>query len=389
MSERLVRRHRLNLAVAFLSGLVLWMTVGCQAPDVASSPVAPATPEAALAPPPKPRVLTYDRRGVDLMARLLQGGGRTAEVTQIEAALRDLERSGMPYEEALAAVARRYGVWPHSQYGTTAVLIDRLDVGVPVLVQLQDTEDSKTRYFALIEKYGSTVPTYLARLDDGTLIKFTEAELWRRWNRRRFWMMTACPPERGSWELSALEHISRMQFYDAAGQFEVADADAAKALLLDGRNPDLCVALAVRERMRGRLEAAEELLRRVLARQPDYVRAMNNLAYLLTEQGRNPEEAEKLARAAVLREPTNPRVLDTLAFVLQSQQRRAEALPLYERAHQRALHMPPAARREIGFHLIRAYLQQERRDEAGLILQELLREDPGLLVPPDLENLAR
>lgn len=341
------------------------------------------------APVVKPRPLTYDRRGVDLLTRLLQGAGQTTVVSVVEGALRDLERSGMPYEEALAAVARRYGLWPHSQYGTTALLIDRLEVGVPVLVQLQDTEDRKTRYFALIEKYAATVPTYLARLDDGTLIRFTEAELWRRWNRTRFWMMTACPPARGGWTLSALEHISRMQFYDAAGQVELADQDAAKALLLDGRNPDLCVALAVRERMRGRLGPAEELLRRVLARNPDYVRAMNNLAYLLTEQGRHPEEAEKLAREAVLREPTNPRVLDTLAFVLQSQERWAEALPLYERAHQRALHMPPAVRREIGFHLIRAYLQQDRSGDAGLVLQELLREDPGLLIPPDLEKLTR
>jgi len=257
------------------------------------------------------------------------------------------------------------------------------------MVQLQDEAGrSQSRYFVLVDRYDTTGRVLRVRTGDGLPLAFSEGEFWRRWERVRFWMMTIGPPERGMWELSALEYASRMQFYDALGRYELGDLDAAKALLLEGKNCELCISIAVRERSRGRPEAAEALLRKVIAKGDSYVRAANNLAYLLAEQGRDLPEAEQLARTCVAREPTNPRVLDTLGFVLQTQGRWAEALPVYESAYLRARYATLAVRREIGLHLAQTYLALERRPEATRMTKELLTLDPNLLLPPALSALV-
>ena len=371
----------LAVGFAFLIGLA-----GCVSPPAPSAPAQPAAEAAPLAPAVAP-VDYAGGRGERALLLMVQRGGRTSTVEELTASVRELERTGMPAEEALAATARRQGLWPHAQYGTIDQLAERIHAGVFVLVQLQDTTDPQTFYYAVVTRHQPDARVFQIQTGDGRRFRMSEGELWARWKRVRFWMMTLCPPEAGRWDLSGLEHISRMQFLDGMGQHAQADIDAARALLLTEGKPDRLVTLGVRERARGRLPAAEDLLRRALARDPTHVRALNNLAYLLAEQGRNLDEAERLSRQAVLREPTNPRVLDTLGFVLQAQGRWEEALPVYERAYQRARHMIAAVRRDIGLHLVQVYLHLERREEAGRLLGELRQAEPGLLLSPELAEL--
>ena len=384
--------HFMRPACGWVLGLVILFT-GCAAPPEATPPSVPVAP----APPVHPLPVTQpsravphrDRSGVGALHLVLEQMGRTCEVAHLTAEVAKLESSGMPHEEALAAHARRHGLWAHAQYGRLDRLADRVRAAMPVLVQLQDAERrADQRYFAVVDAYQVSNRILRLRTGDGLPLAISEGEFWRRWERVRFWMMTVGPPELGTWELSALEYVSRMQFLDAAGRFEEGDADAAKALLLEGNQADLCISVAVRERARGRAEAAEALFRRAMDKEGAYVRAANNLAYLLAEQGRDLEEAEQLARACVLREPTNPRVLDTLAFVLQVRGRWADALPLYERAHQRARHMVLPVRREIGLHLARAYLETGQPAEAARLARELLVMDPAILLPSDLSRLV-
>lgn len=382
-------------ATVLLVGFLLPLVVGCQtapAPANKKSAHNPGTRSEVLPSPPGSaaparRVEIPDQKGTEVLAYVLQQAGRTTAVATLNVRLKQLEGKGLPREEALSVIVHEKGLWPHGQFGTVRMLRDRLTCQVPVLVQLQDTPDRKTRYFALMEP-GPATNVFRARLGSGEVVRFREADLWERWERVRFWMMTVAPPESACWELTALEHVSRLQFYDAAGLFEQADQDAAQALLLDGRNPEICVTLGVRERARGRPEAAEQLLRKALEGREDYVRAMNNLAYLLAEQGRDLSEAERLARAAAQREPTNPRVLDTVGYVLQVQQRWPEALPFYERAFQRSTHLPDAVRQEIGFHLARAYVQADKPESATYLLETMRKESPGLMLPSDLEGLS-
>lgn len=329
-----------------------------------------------------------DPKGLIALASILAQEKMPADAGQLAEEFARLEENGLSVQDALVALAKARGLWAYAHFSRIDRLSERLKAGMAVVVQLQtDPNRVQSRTFALVEHYDPTGGIVRVRAGDGVSQNITEGEFWKRWERLRFWLMTAGPPERGTWELSAWELVSRMQFHDSKGNFDAADADGAKALLLDGANPDLCISIAVRERMRGRPDEAEKLFRRAMNKQEGYIRAANNLAYLLAEQGRDLDEAEHLARECVLGESTNPRVLDTLGFVLQAQGRWSDATPIYERAYQRARSMTVVARREIGMRLARAYVHENRRAEAASIVKELLKMDPNLLLPAELAGL--
>ena len=127
----------LAVGFAFLIGLA-----GCVSPPAPSAPAQPAAEAAPLAPAVAP-VDYAGGRGERALLLMVQRGGRTSTVEELTASVRELERTGMPAEEALAATARRQGLWPHAQYGTIDQLAERIHAGVFVLVQLQDTTTRK------------------------------------------------------------------------------------------------------------------------------------------------------------------------------------------------------------------------------------------------------
>ena len=373
--------------------VLAFFAAGCQHPLPASAP--PAPPPAVVAAPgaATERIVPLRRKtgrpAGEALTQLLQGAGRTAEVEVVVGQLREQENNQVSLEESVAVVARRYDLWVHAQYGTPYLLKERLKAGVPVLIQFTPPPDRDDGAFVVVTAFHTNRSVYRVLNARGQAVDQEETFLQRDWATARYWMMTACRPERGRWTLTAFEHVSRMQYLDAAGQSARADADAAQALLKDGRNPELCVVVGVRERMRGRPAEAEVLWRRALDRDAGHVRAANNLAFLLAEQGRDLAEAETLARGAARREPTNPRVLHTVGYVLQAQQRAAEALTWYENAFARSVTEAPAVRRDLGIHLARAYLQQERTEDAARVVRRLRAEEPGLLLPAGLAELAR
>lgn len=378
------------LALLTASGLA---GAGCRhvppagAPAAAASAAPAAEVSSAPASAPAPVRRSTGRPAAEALTRLLQTAGRTVEVAEVRSALQDLERELVPLEEAVAVVARRQDLWVHAQYGGPARLRERLAAGVPVLVEFLPPPDRPGGSFAVVTAYHPNRQMFRVLNARGQAVDQPEPDLMRDWAPTHYWMMTACRPERGRWNLTPLEHLSRMQVQDAAGRYERGDADAAQALIKDGRNPELCVVLGARARARGRPEEAEILWRRALERDPEHVRAANNLAYLLAEQGRALPEAEGLARAAARREPTNPRVLHTVGFVLQARQREAESVPWLERAWNQSVAQPPAVRRDIGLHLAEVYAGLGRTEDAVKLLRSLRAEEPGLLLPPGLAGL--
>jgi tetratricopeptide (TPR) repeat protein len=380
--------HRL---VYFALGLGL--AAGCQHTSPRPAVPAPASGADVVVPaePARTNVVRLrrltGRPASEALSFLLRSAGRTTEVSTLAGEIKQLEETPMLLEEAVAAAARRQGVWVHAHYGTPAMLQERLAAGVPVMIQFAPPADRPGGAFLVVTAYHASRQMYRVLNARGEALDQPIPDLDRSWAASQRWMMIACRPERGRWPLSPFEHLSRMQFYDGAGHPEWADKDASQALLKGSRNPEVWVVLGARERSRGRAAAAEELWRRALAHEGTYVRSANNLAYLLAEQGEHLVEAEQLVRGAAQVEPTNPRVLHTLAYVLQVQGRWAEALPWYEKAWKQSVGQSDAARREMGFYLIRACLHENQRDRAAQVLATLRRLEPGLLVPSDLADL--
>lgn len=386
-------RPRRALASAVLA--VAALVAGCQHPP---NPAAPEPSSAAqpahLAPVAAPDRIVPMRRKTgrpagEALAQFLQGAGRTVEVAGVVAQLRAVQEKEVTLEESIAVVARRHDLWVHAQYGTPYLLKERLKAGVPVLVQFAPPSDGEEGTFAVVTAFYTNRSVYRVLNARGQAVDQEETFFQRDWAPTRYWMMTACRPERGRWSLTTLEHMSRMQYLDATGQRARADADAAQALLKNGRSPEVCVALGVRERLQGRAAEAETLWRRALAADPSHVRAANNLAFLLAEQRRNLDEAEALARGAARIEPTNPRILHTVGYVLQARQREDEALTWFENAFARSVTEAASVRSEIGLQLAGVYRDLNRLDDAARVVRRLRKENPGLLLPVEWNELAR
>jgi tetratricopeptide (TPR) repeat protein len=81
----------------------------------------------------------------------------------------------------------------------------------------------------------------------------------------------------------------------------------------------------------GRLEQAEELYRRVLAKEPDHTDALRLMAIIAHQRG-DYETALRHATAALERDPTDARAFNTRGGALRMMNRLEEALESYERA---------------------------------------------------------
>lgn len=79
----------------------------------------------------------------------------------------------------------------------------------------------------------------------------------------------------------------------------------------------------------GRFEQAEQRYRQVLARQPEQAMALNNLAWVLMQQGK--AGAVEAARRAASHAPANPAIRDTLGLALARERQFPEALEIQQR----------------------------------------------------------
>src|SRR5207248_11668112 len=112
---------------------------------------------------------------------------------------------------------------------------------------------------------------------------------------------------------------------------------------------------------------------KVLALSPNFVPALNNLAYIYSEKLSNLDRATELARKAHELVPAEPSVQDTFGWVLYRQGKYQEAAELLG---QSASKSPDKG--EIQFHLGMANYMMGRLDEARAALQK------AVSVPDDL-----
>lgn len=96
--------------------------------------------------------------------------------------------------------------------------------------------------------------------------------------------------------------------------FKQAEATARQALELVPGDPGTLLQLAGILERKGDLDAAEKILRDLLARDPGNANALNNLGYFLLERGSRVEEAYRLIEKAVTIEPVNGNFLDSLGW---------------------------------------------------------------------------
>ena len=102
--------------------------------------------------------------------------------------------------------------------------------------------------------------------------------------------------------------MARKEFGAAAGEFRKAIEMAPKAI-----PPRMGLASALEAQKKPKEAVA--VYREILKIQPEYAPVLNNLAYLLAEQGENLKEAEEMIERARKQAPKDPSLMDTAGWV--------------------------------------------------------------------------
>lgn len=119
-----------------------------------------------------------------------------------------------------------------------------------------------------------------------------------------------------------------------AAEGKVDDAKAKLSSVLAGKGDKATATLWMGnlDEMKGDHNSAIVNFRKAVAENPRNAQAMNNLAYLLAENGNQIEEALKYAQTAVELNPKDPSYADTLGWILYRKGLYSQAIPYLQKA---------------------------------------------------------
>lgn len=121
-------------------------------------------------------------------------------------------------------------------------------------------------------------------------------------------------------------YIYLAQLYYSQDKYSKAIEQFKRILTLQPQNVAARYFLGTAHLDVGDRTQARECFRKVLAVNPDHDGALNSLAYMHSEDGKDLDEALKMARKAVSLDPSNGAYYDTLGWVLHKRGMNAEAL---------------------------------------------------------------
>lgn len=153
--------------------------------------------------------------------------------------------------------------------------------------------------------------------------------------------------------------------YIATNKLPQAAAQLEAILVKNGGNPATSMVLGlIYERME-QYEKARDAYEKVLSVRPDFVTALNNLAYLYSQRFSQLDRASELARKAHTLQPGNPAVTDTLGWIVFKQNDYQQALALLQES---AAKLPNSA--EAQYHFGMANYMMGQLETANVALRK-------------------
>lgn len=174
-------------------------------------------------------------------------------------------------------------------------------------------------------------------------------------------------------------------FYDSLGwaafknrNFQLAEESLKKSIALRNNVYESHYHLATVYYSQNKYDEAAEQYEIAIKLKPDSAEALNNLAYLYTEQNRKIPEALAMAKKANNLEPNNASYLDTLGWAYYRSGDLDKALTYLLKADS----VVPA-QGEILLHIGRVYLDQNQFDKALAYTKEAFKASPGINDPDE------
>lgn len=294
-------------------------------------------------PGPQARVLTgvpvrsfgMKSCGAGSLSAVLSYHGQPVTLEELDAVLPKGRNEGVLTLD-LVLEARRRGYDARMVEGSTELVERELLEGRPVILMLRvlDAPGKRRDLFHYIVVDGIEPSGGLVRvqLGDGELRWTTFERLDRAWRATRRTTLVIAPGGPGA-KTAARNALRYSVALEAAGRPAEAVPLYRDLLEDDPGSALLWTNLGNAEAGRGEAALAEAAYRRALELDPANADALNNLAWLLLEQGDRLAEAEELARRAVAAGGPDPYLaLDTLGRTLRARGRCREAIEVLTQA---------------------------------------------------------
>lgn len=211
------------------------------------------------------------------------------------------ERKGSLQVEMLAA-PRRHGFISYQLAPTYAALVQEIAAGTPVII-LQNLGFKEGWHYAVAYAYNWDQGTLQFRTDADNKLEMPFAMNELVWRRSGYWAMVAVPPERIPASAEENRWLAALAAFERVAPHAAARTAYTKFLERWPDNVNASIGLANTHYALGELNDAERVLRDALARQPDSVIVLNNLAQVLADQGRYKEALPIVDRAAAVGGP--------------------------------------------------------------------------------------
>jgi Tfp pilus assembly protein PilF len=166
--------------------------------------------------------------------------------------------------------------------------------------------------------------------------------------------------------------MSLVQIDVLESKFEDARKRLDAVLAADSGNNTARLWLGNIEEILGHHNAALDHFRKAVENNPGNAQASNNLAYMLTEYGNQPDEALKYAEKAVQLAPTHAAYSDTMGWILYRKGLYTQAIGYLERANS------DAADVVWKYHLAMAYAKAGNAARGRATLQAALKLNPNV-----------
>jgi hypothetical protein len=252
------------------------------------------------------------------------------------------EEAGTTSVQSMGGFLPPPGYWTSAGYFDGPGLINRLESGLPIIVLLERTRPNffGGHYYVV---HGVDRTRELLFLSSGA--KCDQLMSWPYfeylWERTGHWLMFVCPLNAGveNWELSAGEHVDRGWHFERNGMPAMAELDYFQALALDPGLVQARINAGNLLMSQERWSEAESLFREGLSLRPGQPQLLNNLAWVLGEEG-SIQQGLEIADTLVQREggweSAPVEYLDTLGWLLARAGNDDEALAVLRQALARA-----------------------------------------------------
>jgi len=162
-------------------------------------------------------------------------------------------------------------------------------------------------------------------------------------------------------------YVSLGQLYGNSKEYDRAIGELEKALETQPEQPAALMLWSIAQQMKGEEVKAREGYEKLLAKNPRFAPAANNLAWILAEKNEDLQRAALLAQGAREAAPQDPQIADTLGWVFYKQGAYPRAEALFKEAAEK---LPSNA--EVHYHLGMAQQQMGRTAEAKQSLEKSL-----------------